>query len=109
MCCPLRKFGQCGYSYRRPSFSNTLGPCSCHSCFDIHIFSLSAMIFAKTAPPRKTICLLLGGSSILTLNLPSRSGLPCNTLVSHSCFSSFSNLLGRPGYMLLPPDKTMAL
>jgi hypothetical protein len=25
-------------------------------------------MFASTAPPKKTICLLLGGSSILTLN-----------------------------------------
>lgn len=73
-------------NYLGPSFSNTLGPCSCHSCFVIHIFSLSAIcaavntmillpnerrrltIFASTAPPRKTICLRRGGSSILILN-----------------------------------------
>lgn len=38
-----------------------------------------------------------------------RSGFPCRTLVSHSCFSSFSSLEGSPGYMLLPPLKTIAL
>src|SRR2546421_3787255 len=97
------------HSYLGPSFSNILGPCSCHSCFEIHMFSLSAMIFASTAPPRNTMCLRRGGSSILTLNLFNRSGFPCNTLVNHSCFNSFSNLLGKPGYMLLPPDKTIAL
>lgn len=32
-------------------------------------------MFARTAPPKKTMCLLLGGSSILTLNF-------CMTLVS---------------------------
>src|SRR3954463_5902179 len=64
--------------YRGPSFSSILGPCSCHSCFEIHMFSLSAMMFASTAPPRNTICLLLGGSSILTLNLLNRSGFPCS-------------------------------
>ena len=30
-------------NYLGPSFSNILGPCSCHSCFVIHIFSLSAI------------------------------------------------------------------
>lgn len=73
--------------YLGPSFSNILGPCSCHSCLVIHMFSLSAIcgmsaaekdcvvgsrdrltMFASTAPPRKTICLRRGGSSILTLN-----------------------------------------
>lgn len=39
----------------------------------------------------------------------SRVGSPCSTLVSHSCFNSFSNLLGRPGYMLEPPESTIAL
>ncbi len=84
-------------------------PCSSHSCFEIHMLSLSAMILASTAPPRNTMCRLRGGSSILTLNLLSRSGLPPSTLVSHSCLISFSSRDGRPGYMLLPPDRTMAL
>ena len=30
-------------NYLGPSFSNILGPCSCHSCFVIHMFSLSAI------------------------------------------------------------------
>lgn len=30
-------------TYLAPSFSNILGPCSCHSCFEIHMFSLSAI------------------------------------------------------------------
>ncbi len=29
--------------YLGPSFSSTRGPCSCHSCFVIHMFSLSAI------------------------------------------------------------------
>lgn len=70
--------------YRAPSFSSALcGPSSCHSCFVIHMFSLSAMIFARTAPPRKTMCRRRGGSSIRTLNfckdalapLPQRNSL----------------------------------
>src|SRR5271154_876155 len=90
------------FFYLGPSFSSTLGPCSCHSRFEIHMSSLSAIIFASTAPPRNTICLLLGGSSIRTLNLLSRSGFPPSTRVNHSCLSSFSSRDGSPGYMLLP-------
>lgn len=30
-------------NYLGPSFSRILGPCSCHSCFVIHMFSLSAI------------------------------------------------------------------
>ena len=30
-------------NYLGPSLSNILGPCSCHSCFVIHMFSLSAI------------------------------------------------------------------
>ena len=30
-------------NYLGPSFSSILGPCSCHSCFVIHMFSLSAI------------------------------------------------------------------
>lgn len=74
--------------YLGPNFSSTRGPCSSHSCFVIHMFSLSAIwwrgiesiciskgsrsckltIFASTAPPRKTMCLRRGGSSMRTLN-----------------------------------------
>jgi hypothetical protein len=98
------------FSYLGPNFSkHLLAPCSSHSAFVIHISSLSAMILASTAPPRNTICLLLGGSSIRTLNLLNLSGFPPRTFVSHNCLSSFSNREGRPGYMELPPDKTMAL
>ena len=96
-------------SHLGPNFSRARGPCSSHSFLLTHISSLSAMMFAKTAPPRKTMCRLRGGSSILTLNFPSRSGSPFSTLVSHSCFSSFSNREGSPGYIELPPDKTIAL
>ncbi|EDZ73257.1 hypothetical protein AWRI1631_42080 [Saccharomyces cerevisiae AWRI1631] len=73
------------------------------------MWSLSAMILAKTAPPMKTICFLLGGSSILTLNLSSLEGSLCKTLLNHNCFNSFSNLEGSPGYILEPPERTMAL
>ncbi len=47
--------------YLGPNFSSTLVPCSSHSCLVIHIFSLSAMMLAKTAPPKKTICRRRGG------------------------------------------------
>lgn len=36
-------------------------------------------------------------------------GSPPNTLVKYNCFISFSNLLGKPGYMLLPPLSTICL
>ena len=71
--------------YRGPNFLRALAPSSCHSLFDTHMSSLSAIftkfsniqsdgihgqltIFASTAPPRNTICRRRGGSSILTLN-----------------------------------------
>lgn len=95
--------------YLGPSLVKIDGPCSSHSCLLIHKWSLSFIMFARTAPPMKTMCLLLGGSSILTLNFSSRSGLPCSTLVSHSCLSSFSKREGRPGYMDEPPLSTIAL
>lgn len=31
------------YDYLLPSFSNTRGPCSSHSCLEIHMSSLSAI------------------------------------------------------------------
>lgn len=34
-------------SYLGPSFSSTRGPCSCHSCLVIHMFSLSAILNAE--------------------------------------------------------------
>lgn len=85
---------------------------------------------AKTAPPRKTICFRRGGSSILILNFClgnnpiscqvewengldehtlSRDGSPFSTLVRYSCFISFSSRLGRPGYILDPPERTICL
>lgn len=41
-----------------------------------------------------------------TFNL---SAFPPNTRVRYNCFISFSNLLGSPGYMLDPPERTMCL
>lgn len=41
--------------YLGPSFSSTLAPCSSHSCFVIHMLSLSAIILASTAPPKNTM------------------------------------------------------
>lgn len=38
-----------------------------------------------------------------------RVGSPFNTLVKYSCFISFSSLLGSPGYILEPPDRTTCL
>lgn len=44
-----------GLHYLGPSFSSTRVPSSSHSCFVIHMLSLSAMMLASTAPPRKTM------------------------------------------------------
>ena len=110
--------------YLRPNFSSTRGPCSSHSCFVIHMFSLSAIyefisadlrwsmscrdinmvehtILASTAPPKKTICLRRGGSSIRTLNFCSRlSAVPTipNNLNLHSTSPGF---LARPSLTII--------
>lgn len=42
----------------------------------------------------------------LTFN---RLGSPFSTLTRYNCFISFSKRLGRPGYMVEPPDNTMCL
>merc|ERR1719192_2973684 len=57
------------------------------------------MTSARTAPPMKTMSFLLGGSSILILNLESLSVSPLRTLSRYNCFISLSSLLGSPGYM----------
>lgn len=44
--------------------------------------------------------------SQLTFN---RLGSPFSTLTRYNCFISFSKRLGRPGYMVEPPDNTMCL
>ena len=51
-----------------PSFSNTRVPFSSYSSRVIQKLSLSFMMSASTAPPRNTMCLRRGGSSILILN-----------------------------------------
>lgn len=38
-----------------------------------------------------------------------RAGSPASTRVRYSCFISFSSRLGRPGYMLEPPESTICL
>lgn len=48
--------------------STILAPCSCHSCLLIQKLSLSFMMSANTAPPRKTMCFRRGGSSTLSWN-----------------------------------------
>jgi len=129
------------YPGRAPSFSNTRKPFSMYSSLDIQKSCLSFMIFAKTAPPVKTMPFLLGGSSILILNFylkklnqtlisiqynlfkyfkPEKnlikikhtenfSVFPFRTLSKYNCLSSLSKRLGRPGYMVDPPDRTMCL
>lgn len=51
-----------------PNFSRTLRPFSWYSSRLIQKAGLSFMMFASTAPPRNTMCLRLGGSSIRILN-----------------------------------------
>lgn len=75
-CIYERSRGSSNPIYRGPSFSSTLVPSSSHSALVTHMLSLSAMMLARTAPPRNTMCRRRGGSSIRTLNLLSRSGLP---------------------------------
>ena len=109
------------------NLSSALGPCSNHSSLDIQNSSRFFMISASTAPPKKTICFLRGGSSILILNFCvttlengdreekqtwhtlKREASPFRTRVKYSCFISFSRRLGRPGYILEPPESTMCL
>lgn len=50
------------------SLSRTLSPFSWYSCRNIQKSSLSFMMSARTEPPRNTICLRRGGSSIRILN-----------------------------------------
>lgn len=51
-----------------PSFSSTRTPFSWYSSLVSQKFSLSFMMSASTAPPRNTMCLRRGGSSIRILN-----------------------------------------
>ena len=51
-----------------PNFSRTLSPFSWYSSRDIQKVSLSFMMSANTAPPRNTMCLRRGGSSMRILN-----------------------------------------
>lgn len=55
-----------------PSFSSTRTPFSWYSSRVSQKLSLSFMMSASTAPPRNTMCLRRGGSSILILNFWSR-------------------------------------
>ena len=50
--------------YLGPSFSSILGPCSCHSCLVIHMFSLSAIYRLSAAESDYTL-----GNSRLTHNV----------------------------------------
>ncbi|KAJ3884730.1 hypothetical protein GG344DRAFT_60204 [Lentinula edodes] len=87
------------------------------------------MMSARTAPPSKTICFHRGGSSILILNFCGKGpkgfnfsfelsrrkhtfnldGSPFRTRVRYNCFISFSRRLGRPAYMLDPPERMTCL
>jgi len=133
-----------------PSLSRARTPCSSHSCFVIQKLSLFFMISASTAPPKKTMCLRRGGSSIRILKFYSRkkkgndkgnaspsismsarysislgeqlvqrpfkhrltrkrSTSPLRTSVKYNCLTSFSRRLGKPGYMVDPPESTICL
>ena len=94
------------YSLLGPNFSRTLLPFSSYSAFVIQNSSLSFMTSARTAPPMNTMSFLLGGSSILILNLASLSVSPFKTRSRCNCLISLSSLLGSPGYIVEPPDKT---
>ena len=60
----------------RPSLSSARNPCSSHSAFVTQNCSLSFIMSAKTAPPRKTICFRRGGSSIRILKFCIPDKLP---------------------------------
>ena len=51
-----------------PSFSRHRNPFSSYSCLEIQKSSRSFMMSARTAPPRNTMCLRRGGSSMRILN-----------------------------------------
>ncbi len=61
------------------------------------------------APPRYTMCLRCGGSSICNLNFFKRLSSPFKTFFKYNERMSFSKRDGKPGYMVDPPDKTMCL
>merc|ERR1719357_1819344 len=71
---------QADQSLLGPSLSRHASPFSSYSALVIQNSSLSFMTSASTAPPMNTISFLLGGSSILILNLASRSVSPLSTL-----------------------------
>ena len=60
------------YFTATPSFSKTLRPFSWYSSLVIQKESLSFMMSVRTAPPKNTMCLRLGGSSIRILNFYKR-------------------------------------
>ncbi len=68
----------------RPSLSSARMPCSSHSAFVTQNCSLSIMISASTAPPRKTMCFRRGGSSIRILKFCGKAdvSIPLDTLAA---------------------------
>merc|ERR1719431_945749 len=97
------------YSLLGPSLASTSNPFSSYSALVIQNSSLSFITSARTAPPMKTMSFLLGGSSILILNLESLSVSPLRTRSRYNCLISLSSLLGSPGYIVDPPDNTICL
>merc|ERR1711962_1230418 len=71
---------QADQSLLGPSLSRQASPFSSYSALVIQNSSLSFMTSASPAPPMNPISFLLGGSSILILNLASRSVSPLSTL-----------------------------
>ncbi|KAF3837206.1 hypothetical protein F7725_004670 [Dissostichus mawsoni] len=87
------------------SFCSAPTPFSSYSALLSQKDSLSFMMLASTAPPRNTMCLRRGGSSMRILNFYTVS--PSSTLSRYSCFISLSSLDGSPGYMVVPPERTI--
>ena len=64
------------------------------------------MMMALGHPLFNFVAKSLLGMLLLTDNLVVS---PFNTRSRYSCLISLSSLLGRPGYMVLPPDSTICL
>ena len=68
------------FNYLGPSFSSILGPCSCHSCLVIHIFSLSAI--CRVSAAERECALVDFAIDLQCLQALRHQGKPCVSAVA---------------------------
>lgn len=88
-----------------PALHNISKHCSSQ---ENHVFTLGGSLIQilNFCQRIRTSNALKNMRKVLTFSL---SGSPLSTQVRYSCFISFSRRLGRPGYMLDPPERTTCL